>query len=594
MHSFGRAIAVFVSVLVVLGSLVVAEPARAATVTISGQVSLGSPGAWPAAGEVKVILDGTMLTSALTGPDGRFSISGVREGWYSLKYEYLGSGSYVDVWWPGTPFQTSENSFQVGTTDLVLDATLPVGGAVAGDLTDSAGQPINGVQVTAYLAETGPLPDSYATAQTVAGRYEIDDLPAGTYKIWFSAPMDGTGYMMGFYGRAPLTPSEETVITVIPGSSYEADFVAYRNSSVSGEIVCDCPRLSTLGFFSVVLERDSSDGPTPEWVEVGQTAVFTPPARTWMSYSFSGLYPGRYRVTTSTPSDLPIPRTYSSIITIGEAEAVADVDVRLPYRIPPTDFSGSGRPDIIARNPAGALLKYGTNFGGQYFGPFQIGSGWNGFDLVLAPGDLSGDGFPDLVARRPTGELYLYRTNGAGGFLRGSTVIGTGWQGFTTVLGPGDFSGDGKPDLIARRANGELYLYRGNGAGGFARGATRIGTGWQGFTAILTPGDFSGDGKPDLIARGATGDLYLYRGNGAGGFYSGSSKIGTGWQGFDALFALRDFSGDGKPDLLARTPSGDLRLYRGNGNGGFLRGYSLVTSASWGVPNSWKGLTFVP
>ena len=45
---------------------------------------------------------------------------------------------------------------------------------------------------------------------------------------------------------------------------------------------------------------------------------------------------------------------------------------------------------------------------------------------------------------------------------------------------------DGKPDMLARDADGRLLMYRGNGAGGWATGnAEQIGGGWAGFTALL-------------------------------------------------------------------------------------------------------------
>jgi len=53
------------------------------------------------------------------------------------------------------------------------------------------------------------------------------------------------------------------------------------------------------------------------------------------------------------------------------------------------------------------------------------------------PGDFNGDGHPDLLARTPAGSLYLYRGNGTGGFLGGGTVIGTGWNMFNLVTGIG-------------------------------------------------------------------------------------------------------------------------------------------------------------
>ncbi|HEY5180409.1 MAG TPA: M4 family metallopeptidase, partial [Dermatophilaceae bacterium] len=54
-----------------------------------------------------------------------------------------------------------------------------------------------------------------------------------------------------------------------------------------------------------------------------------------------------------------------------------------------------------------------------------------------------------------------------------------------TPLKPVDFSGDGKADVLAIKSNGDLYLYRGNGVGGFTGSATRIGAWWAGFAKVF-------------------------------------------------------------------------------------------------------------
>lgn len=41
---------------------------------------------------------------------------------------------------------------------------------------------------------------------------------------------------------------------------------------------------------------------------------------------------------------------------------------------------------------------------------------------------------------------------------------GTGWQIYNKVITPGDVTGDGRPDLLARTYGGELYLYEGTGS----------------------------------------------------------------------------------------------------------------------------------
>ena len=253
------------------------------------------------------------------------------------------------------------------------------------------------------------------------------------------------------------------------------------------------------------------------------------------------------------------------------------------------DWSGDAKADVLAIDPNGALLMYrGTGSGG--FVPNagqQIGSGWGSFTALLST-EWSGDGKQDLLARNTDGTLLLYRGNGRGGFLTGTgESIGSGWGGFTALVAPGDFSGDSHPDLLALQPDGTLLLYRGNGESGFIGGGIPIAAGWGGFTALLAPGDWSGDGKPDVLARASDGGLFMYRGNGRGSFVTGSGqKIGSGWGGFTALTSRGDFSGDGYPDILARASDGALLMYRGNGRTGFISPYPQVGAG-------WQSLTYI-
>jgi hypothetical protein len=248
------------------------------------------------------------------------------------------------------------------------------------------------------------------------------------------------------------------------------------------------------------------------------------------------------------------------------------------------DWNGDGNGDVLAVASDGRLLLYAGNGAGGFAAPgTAIGTGWGSFTRLLWPGDFSGDGRADVLAVAPDGRLLLYRGNGSGGFTAPYPQIGAGWAGFTAVLPAGDFSGDGKPDLLARRPDGVLLLYRGNGAGGWVTGKGEpVGSGWQSFTAVLPGGDFSGDGRPDVLARRGDGTLLLYRGDGAGGWITGAGeRIGTGWGAFTALVAGGDFSGDGRADVLARQSDGSLLLYRGNGTGGFVPGTGQQIGGGW-------------
>lgn len=103
---------------------------------------------------------------------------------------------------------------------------------------------------------------------------------------------------------------------------------------------------------------------------------------------------------------------------------------------------------------------------------------------------MTGDGFTDLVARKADGTLWLYANN----FIRddgdpysAARQIGQGWHNFTKIVAA-DVTGDGFTDLVAPKADGTLWLYANNFVrdNGDAYSATRqIGQGWNNFTLIL-------------------------------------------------------------------------------------------------------------
>jgi len=243
--------------------------------------------------------------------------------------------------------------------------------------------------------------------------------------------------------------------------------------------------------------------------------------------------------------------------------------------------------DLVAVDGAGALWRYPGNGAGGFATRTKPGSsGWNGFTALLGPGDMNGDGHVDIVARDSTGRLWLYPGTGTG-TLSARVLIGTGgWNIYTALVGPGDMDGDGHPDLVARDSGGKLWLYKGSGTGGVALPRILIGnSGWNTFNALLGPGDMDGDGHPDLVARDSGGKLWLYKGSGTGGVVLPRILIGSGWNSFTALPTPGDFDGDGKVDLVGRDSSGALWLYSGAGNG-FLGGRMQIGSG-------WNGFSAI-
>jgi GH43 family beta-xylosidase len=178
--------------------------------------------------------------------------------------------------------------------------------------------------------------------------------------------------------------------------------------------------------------------------------------------------------------------------------------------------------------------------GATYLDP--IGTEWQ----IQGLEDFTGDGKADILWRntRPglvdTGSLYLWVMDGP------KVVVGTGyansqagleWQ----VQGLGDLDGDGKSDSVWRHvgpgpATGALFLWLMEGK--TIKGATYldpIGTEWQ----IQGLGDFSGDGKTDILWRNVrtgladTGYLYVWVMDGpkvVGGTGYPNSQAGLEWQ----------------------------------------------------------------
>lgn len=104
------------------------------------------------------------------------------------------------------------------------------------------------------------------------------------------------------------------------------------------------------------------------------------------------------------------------------------------------------------------------------------------------------------------------------------------------VRGHGDFTGDGRADILARGSGGATYLYTGTGKATGTFAARRlVGTFGSSFNALVTTGDVNSDGNSDLFVRDTTGKLWLYPGNGkpTGGIFATRVAFGTGWQAYN-------------------------------------------------------------
>jgi hypothetical protein len=252
--------------------------------------------------------------------------------------------------------------------------------------------------------------------------------------------------------------------------------------------------------------------------------------------------------------------------------ATADGTFTVTRRAQPHDFNDNSTPDVLARDTAGRLWRSDTyystrmNDGQLTEGEDKalVGGGWNVYDRIEATGDLGGTPVGDLVARDASGVLWLYQGNGRGGFAS-RTRVGGGWQVYDRITGGSDVTGDGRNDLLATDRSGVLWLYPGTGkvAAPFSA-RKRMGGGWGVYNDLTAVGNIAGAAAGDLVARDKDGVLWLYLGKGDGTF-AARTRIGGGWGPYTHLVAVGDADRDGRNDLIALSPTGNY-LYRGTGS----------------------------
>ncbi|MFC9732005.1 N-acetylmuramoyl-L-alanine amidase [Streptomyces roseolus] len=280
-----------------------------------------------------------------------------------------------------------------------------------------------------------------------------------------------------------------------------------------------------------------------------------------------------------------IPIHYNHRIAWVQSQDVQVVNAAAPV-------STTNRHNIVARDSAGVLWQYqgSGNPVAPFLTKYRVGPGWQAYNVITPMSFLRADGTGDAVARDKDGVLWYYQGSGnPNAPFKARLRVGGGWQVYNKLLGVGDMNADGRPDLIARDASGVLWLYKNTGASPnpFAT-RVKVGGGWQVYNELISTGDMTGDGKPELIARDKTGVLWLYKNTGGSpNPYATRAQVGGGWQAYNLMVGPGDLNKDGKADLIARDTAGVLWFYKNTGGypnpyapkaqvGGGWQAYNLI------------------
>ena len=148
--------------------------------------------------------------------------------------------------------------------------------------------------------------------------------------------------------------------------------------------------------------------------------------------------------------------------------------------------------------------------------------------------------------------------------------ISGGFDKNWTMLGTGDFNGDGKDEILFR--NGTNFYTTDINSNFSSLGG--FGDGWD----VRAIGDFSGDGKDDLVLfHKDTGSVVKLE-NGQTSSYTSLGQLDANdW----FIVGAGDYNGDGKDDLLVRQYSSGMLGYYANGD------FSKWNEMGRGVDMNW-------
>ncbi len=186
------------------------------------------------------------------------------------------------------------------------------------------------------------------------------------------------------------------------------------------------------------------------------------------------------------------------------------------------DFDSDGHADILWQNTNGQVAIWVMNGTTIATGGGAIGSNPGTSWKAIGAGDFDGDGHSDILWQNTNGQVAVWTISNFIGNVTGNlTVTGGGLVGANPgsswhAKAAGDFNADGQSDILFQNSDGTPAIWLtggGNGTVGLVAGAVpgfNPGTSWS----VIGAGDFNGDGKADILWQNTDGTTAVWLMNG--------------------------------------------------------------------------------
>jgi VCBS repeat-containing protein len=227
-----------------------------------------------------------------------------------------------------------------------------------------------------------------------------------------------------------------------------------------------------------------------------------------------------------------------------------------PYAVAVGEFNGDNDPDLAVANQGSnnvSVLLGGA--GGSFGAPATYSTGAGPSSVVVA--DFNGDQDPDLAVVNQFAGTVSVRLGGVGGTFGPLANFPAGADPTSVVAA--DFNGDQDPDLAVTDYSAGKVLRLLGGAGGTFGAATQVSSIVGSGPIAAAVGDLNGDQDPDLVIANQLLTNVSVLVGGANESFSAPSNFKTGFSTLPgpSSIAVRDFDGDGKPDLAVANVNDD-------------------------------------